>query len=47
MDEERARRVREILFEVIENQMKEGNPPETGKTYQRLLDQLSMLSLNQ
>lgn len=38
-DEERGRHVRKALFEVIENQMKENNPPETKKTYQRLLDQ--------
>lgn len=38
-DEERGQRVREMLFEVLENQMKENNPPETRKTYQRLLDQ--------
>jgi hypothetical protein len=38
-DEERGQRVREMLFEVLETQMKEDNPPETRKTYQRLLDQ--------
>jgi hypothetical protein len=39
MDEERGIQIRKALFEVIENQMKENNPPETKKTYQRLLDQ--------
>ena len=38
-DEERGQRIRELLFEVIENQMSMDNPPETRKTYQRLLDQ--------
>jgi len=38
-DEERGRHVRKALFEVIENQMNMDNPPESRKTYQRLLDQ--------
>ncbi len=37
-DEERGQRVRELLFEVIENQMSMDNPPESRKTYQRLLE---------
>jgi hypothetical protein len=38
-NEERGRHVRKALFEVLENQMSMDNPPETRKTYQRLLDQ--------
>ena len=38
-DEKRGQQVRQLLFEVIENQMSMDNPPETRKTYQRLLDQ--------
>jgi hypothetical protein len=36
MDEKRARNVRKQLFEVINNQMRADDPPETKKTYNRL-----------
>jgi hypothetical protein len=36
MYETDRRKIRKTLFEVIENQMKANNPPETKETYQRL-----------
>ena len=37
MDEDEAREVRrEIIFEVIENQLRLNDPPETGETLRRL-----------